>query len=223
MKKLLFLFVACVMVFTVTATAANGGFVSSPSTNLAPELVDARVDSEDCLATVILTAYIDRHELSAEDRAALEDAYATIAANADLTKLTKDLIAKAEALGIATTALSVSDLFDISLINCEPDVHAEHGSFHITLKAETAKNFVALLHYMNGEWSVVDDATVDGTELSFSVDSFSPFAIVVNTYGESEPPVTGDAYLIGACAAVMAVSAVAFAVAYKKSRKTEEN
>ena len=221
MRKLLALLTACMMLFTVSVAAANGGFVLSPSTNLAPEIVDSRVDSEDCLATLVITPYIHRDTLDAEGLSEIEDAYATIAANPNLSKLTKDLTAKAEALGIPVTALAVSDLFDISTKDCEPDEHEDHGQFHITLSLDTAKSFVALIHYMDGEWTVVDNAKVEGTELTFSVEDFSPFAIVVNTYGESDPPMTGDIYLISACAAVMAASAVAFVAVYKKSKRAQ--
>lgn len=221
MKKLLVLLTACVMLFTVSVAAANGGFVLSPPTNLAPEIVDSRVDSEDCVAVLVITPYIHRDTLDLEGVEELEEAYATIAANADLSKLTKDLTAKAEALGIPVTALAISDLFDISKKNCDPDEHEGHGQFHITLSTDTSKNFVALIHYMNGEWTVVDNAKVEGTELTFSVGDFSPFAIVVNTYGESDPPMTGDIYLISACAAVMAASAVAFVAVYKKSKRAQ--
>ncbi len=222
MKKFLTLLVATAMLFAMatTAFAANGGFISSPSNNLAPVLVDFTVDPADDGIELIITPYIDRDELGAEGKTDIEAAYDEIAANADLTKIAPALTDVAAALNLPTNVLAVSDLFDVSVKGAEP---GKTYTFNITLKAETLKNFVALLHYEDGEMVVVDDAKVDGDQLTFTVTGLSPFAVVVNTYSDSNPPQTGDAYVIGACAAVMAASAVAFVVVYKKGRKSEEN
>jgi hypothetical protein len=73
----------------------------------------------------------------------------------------------------------------------------------------------------DGVWELVSDAKIeqDGDHLVFSVDSFSPFAVVVDTTGES--PRTGDSVMI-ISAIVLAVSVVALAAITVKRKKQIE-
>ena len=109
-------------------------------------------------------------------------------------------------------------MFDIHVTGC--DFHEGHVDFDITLAAETLSHFVGLLHMKReGEWELVKDAKVtnNGEHLEFSVETLSPFAIVVETENV-ETPKTGDSAMIGICAAVMFVSAVALFVVTKTKR-----
>lgn len=217
MKKILAICLALVMVFSlgITAFAAPNGFVSSPSENQAPE-VDSFVPSdEDCEAEIVITAYADRAELPEELRELLEEAYTEVTEAEDLTTLSEALKKLADKKGIKAENLLVSDLFDIYAEGC--DNHDEHKEFVVTLKADTLKNFVGLLHKKdNGSWELINDAKVikDGTALKFTVDSFSPFAIVVNKGVTS--PQTSDNNIVFAVVALAFVSALAIIVISKK-------
>lgn len=219
MKKIFsfLLSVALVASMSVTALAA-GGFVSSPTGKPAPEVESFEPSDDDCTAEIVVTPYGDRDELSADLLALLEKAYGEILGADDLTKLNTDLAALAKKLGVDAKDLAVSDLFDIHLTNC--DNHDEHTGFDIVLSADTFKNFVGLLHMnKDGEWELVKDAKVinDGEHLSFSVDSFSPFAVVVDTTGGQ----TGDNGMIFVYALIMVASASAlvFVIARAKKQK----
>lgn len=183
MKKIVTVFLAMLMMLalSVSAFAETGGFVSSPSKNQAPELLEGKNESEDCVAQLIITAYGNRDQLSSEARQTLESAYAMILGAEDLSALNPRIAEITKELGVDVKSFAVSDLFDISPTECNG--HVEHGHFDITLKPETLKNFVCLLHYYNGEWHIVDNAEVthNGEHLEFDEDEFSPFAIVVST------------------------------------------
>ncbi len=223
MKKLIAIFTALVMSATMccVAYAANGGFISSPSGNEPPVLIEGKNESEDCESIVVITPYAEKAELDNVSKALIEDAYKQIAANGDLTKLCAELSDAAAKLNLTSADLAVSDLFDISYTNCDESVHQNHGAFRIKLSAETLKKFVGLLHFHDGKWELVENATVDEAEqvLTFKVDSLSPFAVVVNAEAAQVPP-TGDVALIAIYAAIMAASGIALAVLWGKSRKS---
>ncbi len=219
MKKTILIISAVLLILAMNVTAlATGSFVSSPSGNLAPELEDVTVESDACEAEVTITSYAKRTELPQAEAQDMERAYTSIHGANNLTTLNTDLATLAQQKEIDAKNLAVSDLFNISSHNCTPEEHAagNHGVFSIKLKSETLKNFVALLHWENGKWELVDNAAVqtDGT-LKFKVDSFSPFAIVVNT----EPPATtGDQSHIYTWAIVAIASVAAFAICLVKFR-----
>ena len=180
MKKILTVILAICMFacFCISAAAATGSFVSSPSANRAPTLVTFENASEDCVAEIKVSAYADRFEIGEDKAKELEAAYSSIAKTTDLGVLSPDLVALAEELGVPSEKLSVSDLFDVSAYNCES--HDDHAEFTIKVKPASVKNYAGLIHYKNGEWEVVESkAEADGT-ITFTVDSFSPFAIVVH-------------------------------------------
>lgn len=178
MKKVLVFALVVVMLFAVPATVLADGFVSSPSLNKAPA-----VESGD----VTVTGYGDKATLTEAQQTALTAAYDSIAAATDVSKL---------AGGLATIAgdkkLAVADLFDIT--------SKGEGPVTISLKSDAFKNFVALLHYTDGKWEIVD-AKLSGTTLTFTVDSFSPFAVVVST--DAQSPETSDALPISLIALAM--------------------
>lgn len=223
MKKVMAIVLSFVMVMSMSITvfAKPGAFVSSPSGNPAPTLVEGKPQSDDCTGELIITPYSERDTLSEEIRAQFEKAYNEIVAATDLTKLNADLAALAAKLNIRSADLAVSDLFDITYIGC--DVHEGHGYFDITLKADTLDRFVGLLHLDGDNWELVEDAkveTVNGEKhLTFSIDDFSPFAIVVNTDDGATPPQTGDNNMIALYVVVMAVSALALVIIWRLKKK----
>lgn len=223
MKKLITVCLAIAMVacLSLSVFATTGGFTASPSGNPAPELVAGENESEDCVSQLIVTAYSDRDELSEEDRREIEGAYAEIMGTRDLATLTETVKTVAEAQGVATDDLAVSDLFDIDNTYCEG--HEEHGAFHITLKAETLENFVCLLHLHDGVWHVVEGARVteDGRHLTFDADKFSPFAIVVSIPEEVEEP-NDNLRLVLITAIVSAVVVSAGFVTYWEVKRKEK-
>ena len=182
MKK--FVLICAVMALCLTAIvpvcADSGSFVVSPSQRQAPELVEATSEVECDTASLTITAYGDRNDLSEAIRQQLEAAYTSIAGAEQLSELNSALTEFVAKQGLKVENLSVGELFDVSCGDC--DDHDSHGYFNITIASDFLNNFVCLLHYVNGEWRIVDGATVseDGKQLNFKENEFSPFAIVVS-------------------------------------------
>lgn len=224
MKKLLALCLAIIMVMSIglTAFAAPGKFVSSPSGNSAPEFIEASNESEDCDADLVITPYSERHTLPEGMRQKFEEAYKDILESADLTKVCAALAALAKEKNIPVSDLAISDLFDIYYINCGD--HDDHGYFDIVIKPEALAGFVALLHLKDGNWEIVKSAKVtnNGTHLTFRVDDFSPFAIVVDTGDGSNMPQTGDNSNIALYIVIMVAAAISLVVIWKKSKKQSD-
>jgi flagellar basal body-associated protein FliL len=227
MKKVIVICMVLAMALTmaVSVFAEPGAFVESPSKNPAPELVEGKNESEACTAQIIITAYGDRNNLTAEQRQKLEEAYAKIVGTQDLSTLNAKVGEIAAEMGVSVSTLAVSDLFDISATDCDGN-HAEHGLFDITLKAETLNNFVALLHYYNGEWRVIDNAEItnNGEYLEFTEKEFSPFAIVVSTADiEPQPASNNFGWIIAIIVAVIIILAfIWFLLFYRKKKEEEE-
>lgn len=205
MKKFATLSLALIMtvLLSISAFAAPGIFVASPSGNPAPTLVDYDLDC-DCDVKLILTAYIDRATLSEENLAAIEKAYLEIAKREDSKSLKNVLNNLAKDKNLKPEDLAVSDLFDISLIGDGHVAGCPEG-YTITLKADTLNALVGVIRMnADGEWEEVKIVSYDeenGTVTIYTKE-LSPFAFVVNTY---ETPDTGDnsmAYLWGIIAAV---------------------
>ncbi len=194
MKKLLAFLLTVVMVVTMTvaAHAADGTFMISPTLRPAPSLIGFKNMVEECVAEIIITAYANRHTLPESLRNLIEEAYDVLAKTDDLGSLNDKLADFAKDLNVSTSDFAISDLFDIRMTDCES--HETHGAFDITLSPESLSNFVCLLHYKDGLWSVVENAKVtnNGTHLQFTTEDFSPFAIVVNTKTADEPGTSED-------------------------------
>lgn len=213
MKKLLTICLTVVMAVTLSVSAfatSNGGFVSSPSGNPAPELIEYYNSDADCNAKLIVTPYSKRTELSDDKLALIEEAYKQIKKTTNLVDIFSELKDLAGKLGISTNGLAVSDLFDISYYDCVS--HGAHdSSFFIKVKGDMFKHFVGLMCLTENGWKLVPNATLDetGEYLSFTTSDLSIFAVVVDT--SANPPQTGETgvwvYLAG-----MIVSAVTICV-----------
>ena len=172
MKKVLLL---CALLFSVLAVSftvsANGGFQDSPSLKEGTDLV------EDTTGTynegLDLVSFGQRDKLPAEIKAALEDAYQSIKNATDLSALNSKLVELTEEEELLITDVAISELFDIS-------ADADKDAYKVKVETTSSKYFFCLLHYVNGNWEVVEGARFDANNhLVFEVDSLSPFAIVV--------------------------------------------
>lgn len=224
MKKFFVLLMAVIMVLTVSvsAFAAPGSFVQSPSNSDGPELVEGSNEDEDCTAELVITPYRERDTLPANALADIEKVYEIIASGIDLTSLNAEFKAFVASKGLLASNLAVSDLFDVSYYKC--DTHDYHGYFRIKLDADTLKNFVGLLHYNDGVWEFVENAKVlpDGETLEFSIKDLSPFAIVVDTSkGSAISPETGVEDYAAFVAVIVSVAAASVVAVSLKKKKYE--
>ena len=220
MKKLI-AFGLALMILASTAInvmAAPGAFLSSPTGKPEPVVVSVKCQAPECTASLVITAYGDRHELSDAARDLIEKAYKDIANAKDISEIHSAIAQLAALKNIDTKYLAASNLFDISPVGCNH--HDGHHNFDIVLTAEALHNVFGLLHMKSdGTWEFVDNATVgaDGKTLTFTVDSLSPFAIVVDTTGDT--PQTGDtAIIIYSVIMISAAAALVFVIIKRKNQ-----
>ncbi len=190
MKKITALLIMAVMLLTLNVTAF-AGFVSSPSANLAPDVLEFETLTDGCSAAITITSYADRSILSDEEIEILEKAYKQIAGT-ESNKTLEDAMKKiAEAKGFNAEDLSVSDLFFVSYDDCEPHENDGHKGFKITLKADTVGNLAGLLYFDGETWKSIEILEYDAENgtVTVIVDALGCFAFVVDKYSA---PVTGD-------------------------------
>lgn len=221
MKKVLAICLMMLMVvsLSVTAFAAPNGFVSSPSTQQAPEVVSFKASDPNCNAVIIITPYSKRDTLPDDVKSLNESAYGDIVSSGDLTKFCNDFKKVVTDKKLDSSKLAVTYLFDVRADGCT--THESHKTFEIELSADALKNFVGLLHKKsNGEWELIDNAEVlsDGKTLRFTVDSFSPFSIVVDTSGTTSPQ-TGDNADMYLYVVVMSAAALSILTAFAAKKK----
>lgn len=218
MKKVVAFLITFAMLLSlsVVAFADTGAFIESPSKKRAPTLVSFKIGTSNCTGTISITGYADRAELSAEARTAIETAYAQIKGTKDITTLSTALASLVSSKGIKASSLAVSELFDVDLEGCT--AHTSHAGVEIVISPESLVGFVGLLHFENNAWVLVTSAEVDGENLKFTVDTLSPFAIVVNTEELEKPNGTGDSltYVLVALAVLSAAGLVAVGVSKKQ-------
>ncbi len=221
MKKVLAICLAVILVVSAGVLAfAQGGFVSSPSGNDAPTVIDIIYEEGSCMPKVIVTPYSEREDLENEKEDDMNEAYKEISMNADLSKLCPALKDISVSIGVSHLRFAVSDLFDVSVYHNLP--HNYCGKITIKVSAETLKNFVALLHRNSqGVWEVVPDVVIDSANqtLTFSAKEFSPYAIVVDKDATSLPNTGSMLYIPAIVMAVSGVSLVAVLVSLKKKKQ----
>lgn len=218
MKKIFAISFALIMSVVLTASAfAMGAFVASPSAVEAPKLIAASSESIDCRAELVLASYTSRDTLDDAARAKMEAAYKSIKETDDLGKLNKELDALADKYKIDSKKLSVSDLFDLHHVGCTE--HDSHGAFTITIKPNTLDNFIAIMHYNGTEWELLE-SSVEYGELTFTVDDFSPFAIIAHD-GSAKEPLSGAAIggIVGGSVALVAIAAAVVTYTVVKKKK----
>lgn len=219
MKKFaVVLFVVLLLANTLLAVCAEpGAFVNSPSKNLAPVLVEAENATPECEAEIVITAYADRDKLDDHAETALVAAYDTIAATDDLSSLTPAVSALADELGIPTTDLSVSDLFDIGYTDC--DSHTAHGAFTITVKPTSTEYFAGVLHYIDGEWELLSSEAEDGN-ITFETDTLSPFAILVHA-GLAAEGSNAVAWIVAGVSVAVVAGVIVVVILLRRKKKDD--
>ena len=133
-----------------------------------------------------------------------EFANVTSADGATVTAVSSD-IAK-EAVNEAN-ALYGSGSFIATVV----DINVPGATFPYTLTIKNpnvwAGQTVTVLHKVNGTWERLTPSNVADNSVTVTVNSFSPFAIAINTAGAS--PKTQDiALMVGACAALFATGVI---------------
>jgi hypothetical protein len=219
MKKILTIsFVLIILMSTMLTAFAGSSFVSSPSKNLAPELIASENASDGCTAQIVITAYADRANLGEKEADVLTKAYAIIASAQDLGKVDADIADLAKELNIDSADFAVSELFDIRYINC--DGHEVHGEFTITIKPTSTENFAAMLHYNGTEWEVIESEVKDG-EITFVAELFSPFAIMVHS---DLPAASSNAtpWIIGGIALLLILIIIIILILVSRKKKKNE-
>lgn len=212
MKKVLAIFMAIAMMaaLSVTAFAANDNFVSSPSGNSAPTVIGSTNGSGS--VKINLHSYKDKNSLSDDAKAEFEASFDSIKNAASLTDLNAGIADIAAKNNAEVKDLAVSDVFYTTAEDAE-------GATTITLKADTFKNFVALMYYSDGEWTIVKDAKLneDGT-LTYTADKFGSYAVLVKTEKTAEFPPTGDNAFVWAIMAAVVLAGASVAVVVKNKR-----
>lgn len=210
MKKILSCLLVVMLLCSLSVAAFADNFVSSVANAGAPEVAEAaQADGSDGKALIDVTPMDEKDKLPEAQQTEMDAAFDSLDKASDLAAVNEELKAAA-----ADQSIAVSDLFDIRVL--------EEGTVSfpltITLKDKNLDNFVALLHYVDGAWQWVDAEVADGA-LTFTVDSLSPFAIIV-AVDEATSANTGDTvpygFIIGAV--VLAGAAAWF---FAKSRKVK--
>ena len=171
MKKLIIILTVAVAIIamSVSALAAPGGFIESPSANGAPTIVGGNSDGG-----VRVIAYRDRkNSLSAEQIANFESAYKSVVDVSNISDVNSELSDIASAVKVNAADLAVSDLFYV-------DIDGEMTSALISLESATFSNFVCLLRYDGSNWVVVD-TKIEGDDI-IAFDALpGEYAVVVST------------------------------------------
>lgn len=218
MKKLFAIILMVVMIcaMTVSASAAPGGFIDSPSYNKTPIIIEFECSDSNWKGEIFITSFGDRNVLELIDRELLEDAYDSIRNSTSISDLIPEISDIAANLNVSPDNLGISDLFHIGVSD------STDGSFKIKLDAETIKNFVGLVYYENGEWHVVEDAKVEGDYLVFTSQLPKAYAVVVDTKNlPVDAPVTGDVapWVLMSLMVVSLAGIVLVVVSYKKKSR----
>ncbi len=195
MKKIIALIAAIAMVFSlsVVASAASDDFLKSPTNPSAPTIVETVTPSGDEVNDFFVTSYGNRLTLNNAQKMTFELGYNSIISAPSVSNLNAGLSSIANKLNIGLGNLAIGDLFFAGYEN-----ETEAKPVKMRLASGNFKNFVALMHFVNGEWSIVDGVTVDKNgHLTVSTDLTGPFAVVVNkeaavSDGTTTSPQTGD-------------------------------
>lgn len=216
MKKLcsIVLMIAMVCTLAFSVNAAPGVFLSSPSNNRTPIIIDFECSDPNWKGEIYITSYGDRNVLDLIEREKFEKAYDSIRNSSSVSNLIPGISDIAANLNVPAEDLGISDLFHIGVSDITD------GVFKIKLDSDTIKNFVGLVYFEDGEWKIVEDAYIDDDGyLVFSTKLPGTYAIVVDVDNSIvDIPITGDAFS-WALVAIMAVSAagiVVLVVSYRK-------
>lgn len=192
MKKV-FAFVLAVL---CVATLSMAVVSAAPSPSKDAPVVES-VSSSNADWKGELKIYVESSkDISAEVKASLTAAIAS-AQKLDVSKL------------IGKNNVAVQDVFEaIATLD-------NYGTLTISLNIGKDVNFAGLLHFTNNDWEEVKGATYDKATgvMTFTVDSLSPFAIVVNTTQ------TGDSFNYWLYAVIALVAGTAAVVLFVVGKK----
>lgn len=209
MKKIIVLLMVTLIILTMQIMPlAKGKFIESPSVNSAPELVEFDCEPHDCEVGVTITPYSLRDTLSDEGQDDMEKAFSDIL-NKDNSSKFMDVVEEiANKASVPVEQVAVSDLFDITLNDCDAHEYDEHGKFLITLKSDTFGKLAGVAYFWEGEWRAAE-AELDetGKLLTIHSEHLCPFAILVDA--GVTPPATSDNSNIYLWVMLMSASALA--------------
>ena len=208
--------VACT--FAVSSFAADtepGNFIKSPELEYEGNVVSAWFTPGEAIE-ILFTPFMNKDILSKDARVKIEKAYCSIL---EIPRIDQ-LVGGFDGIFNGNLAnLAVSTLFDLSWKMGELTRDAT-----IVLGGIDLSHFVCLLHYGAEGWEIVNDITIIGRNIQFTIGNLSPFAVVVDTTGTSDEPTspaTGD--LITAVSVCGAIALGCGAVYFiSKSRKKAE-
>ena len=146
------------------------------------EMVDAAKERY----VIVVTPYLKKDTIvSSESRIEITERYNEIASALSITEYTPLVAPEAAKLGLDAAECYVADMFDMTFYHVVGTTYTEvhnHGEVRITLTDDVFEKFACLLHYNKGTWEVVTTVKhVESNEISFTINDFSPFAIVVNS------------------------------------------
>lgn len=190
MKKFLMLAIAVLMIASLSITVCaegNGSFVSSPSANRTPMIVEGSNENEACninegnaADSIVIVAYADR-EILPDGGAEMEAAYVTIAGTEDLGELGSEVEELAALYRVDGEKLAVTDLFEMHHEGC---AEAWHGNFDLQIVPQNHQlvdNFAGVIHFRDGKWSVIDSSVDEQGVITMSIEDLEgPYAIVVH-------------------------------------------
>lgn len=210
MKKILSFLLVVILLCSLPAAAFADNFVGKTANAGTPELENAeQLDGTDSGALVALTPYKEKDGLPDARRSRLADAYESLRSASSLADLN-------EKLDAGKKNLAVSDLFELGAAGEE----APGFPLKITVKDKNLGKFVALLRFADGEWQWVD-AKVEDDSLSFTTESFSPYAVIVVANKFAPARSSGRVpygTIIGAI--FLGAAAVCFSVESRKGRRS---
>lgn len=162
---------------------------------------------------LVYTDYPERDTIIADSsRNEMNLAYAEVTrTEGHMEKILPQIASIAAQKGFAIEDCSVEKLFDLTYYLVNPDFvySRDYRRVHIELNDDNIEDkFVCLLHRMDGAWTVVDNAHVTGSTLTFEAAALSPFALVVADIGSAfdsdgkQAPKTGDNTLTWAATAI---------------------
>lgn len=209
MKKLASLVSLALVLAMLTVSVSAANFTPSVEQKPAPTVTSATASDGSALEVVVTPVSEKDSAVAAEITQKLEQAYAQVQAAATLSDLTPDIVTVLAQLdpSLDVTDLVVRDLFDISLT----DGTDYDGAITVKIQTDLAEGTTVLVlhNYEGDQWEVLapEKVSLDSNGvLTITVDSLSPFAIVVDsgastiagTSPQTGETVSGAAVLVSA-------------------------
>lgn len=212
MKKIVSLFLALVLCFTIAlpAFAVEGEFVPSVSYKDAPEVVGATMGEEDVDAYLIVTSLLE----------AIAGDTEIPGLAAELQRLYNALLSGEMTLPLDTN-YTIRDLFDIRLSEEGTELEEELEKPGVVIRVvfdlngASAENLV-VMHYKNDQWIDIPYVVNEDGTITCTFENFCPVVFAVK---EPKVPSSGDLSNIILWISVLAVSTVAMGAVVFNRRK----